>query len=307
VAAVPRWRGRLAAIPKPIAASCLAAGAAGTGAMTNALVRVATDLGQHPLEVVFFRNLFGFLAMLPVLAGFGILRIPYFRRGRLLAVSSICNLVSVSSLFSALALLPIAEVAALAFTKPLFATIGAALILRELVGPRRWGATIVGFVGVLIVIRPGVEVVHPAAGFVLLSAIAATGVSLSVKRLAAENPATTIVFWQSMLVTLMAFVPMLLVWRTPDIATLLVMAATGALGTTSWLLFTRAMALADASALQPFDFVKLPASALYGYLLFGQVPGPWVWVGASVIFGAAIYIAHREARAGRAVAVPRIE
>ena len=214
-------------------------------------------------------------------------------------ISSGGHLIAMLAYFLAAALMPLAELSALAFTKPLFATVGAALILHEVVRGRRWSAVAVGFLGVVIVLRPGAEAIAPQAGLVLLSALASAAVVLMVKRLTVRQATTTIVFYQSLFLTVLSLPPALLFWQTPPLESLLQVALIGALGTITWLCFTRAFALADASAVMPFEFLKLPFTAVLAYLLFSEVPSIWTWLGGAIIFAATVYIGHREARVAR--------
>jgi drug/metabolite transporter (DMT)-like permease len=264
--------------------------------MTCTIRIAAAEL--HPFEIAFFRNLFGLACLLPFLvrAGAGVLRTRAI--GRLL-VSSSGHLIAMLAYFLAAALMPLAELTALAFTKPLFATVGAALILHEVVRGRRWSAVAVGFLGVLLVLRPGAEAFSPDAGLVLLSALASAAVVLMVKQLTVRESTTTIVFYQSLFLTVLSLPPALLFWQTPSIGGILLVALIGALGTITWLCFTRAFALADASAVMPFEFLKLPFTAVLAYLLFSEVPSVWTWVGGAIIFAATAYIGHREAKVAR--------
>jgi drug/metabolite transporter (DMT)-like permease len=205
--------------------------------------------------------------------------------------------------FLAVAYLPLAELTALAFTKPLFATLGAALVLHEVVRGRRWGAIGIGFVGVLIVLRPGAVTFSPYAGLVLLSAVASAAVVLMVKQMTLRDGSTTIVLYQTLFLTALSLPPALWFWRTPSLESLVLVALIGALGTIAWLCFTRAFALADASAVMPYEFLKLPLTAALAYLMFAEVPSVWTWLGGAVIFGASVYIAHREARVARVARV----
>jgi drug/metabolite transporter (DMT)-like permease len=264
--------------------------------MTCTIRIAAAEL--HPFEIAFFRNLFGLAFLLPFLirAGVGVVRTH--APGRLL-ISSGGHLIAMLSYFLAAALMPLAELTALAFTKPLFATIGAALILHEVVRGRRWVAVAVGFVGVLVVLRPGAEAFAPEAGLVLLSALASAAVVLMVKRLTLRESTTTIVFYQSLFLTALSLPPALLFWQLPSLAGLLQVALIGALGTITWLCFTRAFALADASAVMPLEFLKLPITASLAYLLFAQVPSIWTWIGGGIIFASTFYIARREVQVAR--------
>jgi drug/metabolite transporter (DMT)-like permease len=267
-------------------------------AVQNGMIRVVSA-EVHSFEVVFFRNVFGLVAMLPFMGGFQLDLFRARRPGRLLMMS--CAFVaSMVCYFAAIAYLPLAEVVALAFSKPLFATVGAALVLHEVVRARRWTAVGLGLVGVLIVLRPGAQAISPFAGLVLLGALLAAATTLMIKHLTATERVPTIVWYQALFATLLSLPLCLLHWRSPDVAGWLLLIAIGGLGTLSWLTLTESVHLADASAVVPFEFLRLPFAALVAFLWFGEVPSVWTWLGGGLIFGATIYIAQREARLARA-------
>jgi drug/metabolite transporter (DMT)-like permease len=266
-------------------------------AVQNGLIRAASaDI--HTFEVVFFRNLFGLLAMLPLLSGIGVGMFRARAPGRLMLMS-VWHVLGMVCYFLAIAYLPLAEVTALAFSKPLFATIGAALVLHEIVRARRWSAVAIGFLGVLIVLRPGAQALSPYAALVLLSAVLGAATTLLIKRLTATEAISTIVWYQALFATVLALPLCLLHWRLPDAGGWLLLVAIGILGTLSWLTQTRAYFLIDASAVVPFEFLRLPFAALVAYLWFAEVPSVWTWLGGALIFGATVYITEREARLAR--------
>ena len=266
-------------------------------AIQNAMIRMVSA-EVHAFEVVFFRNLFGLFAILPFMGGLGLDLFRARRPGLLLLMS--CGFVaSMICYFAAIAWLPLAEVVALAFSKPLFATVGAALVLHEVVRARRWTAVGLGLIGVLIVLRPGAQAISPFAGLVLFGALLAAVVTLMIKRLTRTERVPTIVWYQALFAAVLSLPLCLLHWRTPDLAGWLLLAAIGGLGTLSWLTLTHSVYLADASAVVPFEFLRLPFAALVAFLWFGEVPSVWTWLGGGLIFGATIYIAEREARLAR--------
>jgi drug/metabolite transporter (DMT)-like permease len=261
-------------------------------ALQLSAIRIATAT-LHPFEIALFRNLMGFLVIVPFLGRVGLhtLRI---NRPWMLALSSVGMLVAMVLFFMAIAQIPLAEVMALSFTKPLFATLGAALLLGEAVRLRRWIAVLVGFAGVLIVVRPGAEAVSPYAVMILLSALVLAGCALMIKHLTRTDSATTIVFYQAVFMTVLALPLALLHWRTPTLIELPVLVLIGGLGTVSWLCVTRAFALVDTSVVMPLEFARLPLTALAAYLMFAEVPTLWTWLGGAVIFGSTAYITQRE-------------
>jgi drug/metabolite transporter (DMT)-like permease len=296
------WRLGLPALPPVVEAALLMVFGAICVAVQNGLIRVASA-EIHTFEVVFFRNLFGLAAMLPLLGGVGLGMFRARSPGRLLLMSA-WHVLGMICYFLAIVYLPLAEVTALAFSKPLFVTVGAALVLHEVVRARRWSAVALGFLGVLIVLQPGAQTISPYAALVLLGALLGAATSVMIKHLTATEGVSTIVWYQALFATVLALPLCILYWRTPDAAGWLLLLSIGGLGTLSWLTMTRAFFLVDASVVVPFEFLRLPFAALVAYLWFAEVPSIWTWLGGAVIFGATAYIAEREARVARVKPAP---
>ncbi|MEQ8967347.1 MAG: DMT family transporter [Azospirillaceae bacterium] len=281
-----------AGIPAPVQGALWMTGAAVAFSGMIGLLRLATD-ALHPFEVAFFRNAFGLLFMLPWLARTRFHGLATRRQG-LYFWRAATGLVAMLSWFYGLSLLPLGEAVALSFTTPLFVTLGAALFLGEIVRARRLTATAVGFAGALIIIRPGVEAVSPAALIILMSAVFAACSALMIKALSRTEGANAIVTYMVVYLTPLSLVPALFVWQWPDPATLAVLAGVGGFATLGHVMLTRAMKAADISVVLPFEYLRLPMVALIGFVAFGEVIDAWTWVGAVVITASAVYIAHRE-------------
>ena len=267
-------------------------------ASQNAMIRMASA-EIHTFEIVFFRNLFGLAVMLPLLARSGPSMLRVARPGRLLLMSA-CHLTGMVCYFLAIAYLPLADVIALSFSKPLFVTLGAALLLSEVVRARRWSAVLLGFIGVLVVLEPAASAISPYALVVLLGTVMGAATSLMIKHLTKRESVPTIVWYQALFATALSLPLCLPFWRMPDAAEWSLLVAIGALGTIAWLTATRALSLIDASAAAPFEFLRLPFAALIAYLLFAEIPDSSTWLGGAMIFATTFYIARREAKVGLA-------
>jgi S-adenosylmethionine uptake transporter len=202
--------------------------------------------------------------------------------------------------FLGVSMMPLAEAVTLGFSTPLFVTLGAALFLGEAVRARRWTAVAVGFLGVLIVMRPGAETMSWAALLVLLSCAFSAGAALQVRTLARTEPAGAMVTYMALLLTPMTLVPALFVWQWPSWEIMALMVVGGGFASLGQWGMTRAFALAEASQVMPVDYAKLPIAAFLGWLAFGHVMD-WIgWLGAAVIVGSALYVTHREAMLAKA-------
>jgi drug/metabolite transporter (DMT)-like permease len=263
-----------------------------------ALMVVAIRLASatlHTFEIAFFRNFFGLLAALPLLLrhGPGLLRttqLPrYFVRCLVGVVSMFCG-------FWAIGHLPLAQAVSLSYSTPIFVTIAAVIFLHEHVRARRWAAVVLGFIGVLVIVRPGSGDFTAGTLVAVTAAVLSGIVSIQIKQLSRVEPADRIVLFTTAIWVPMSLVPALLVWEWPQGITWLWVAAAGVLGTGGHMLWTRALKLGDVSALTPISFMQLPVVAIFGYLLFGESVDRWTAAGAAIIFSANAYIAHREAR-----------
>ena len=244
-------------------------------------------------EIAFFRNLFGLIALLPLILRWGD-PLPRTRHlGRYLARTTI-GLGAMLCGFWAVGHLPLAQAISLSYATPLFVTIGAAMWLGERVRIRRWMAVAAGFLGVIVILRPGTGFT-PGMIVALLGALFAGIVAIQIKQLSRFDSPDTVVFYTYLFWVPMSLVPALLQWVWPGPMAWVWLVATGVMGTFGQLLWTRAIALGEVSALQPISFVQLPVLVVFGWWLFGETIDAWTVMGAAIVLAANGYIAHREA------------
>ena len=263
-----------------------------------ALLNVFTLIpAQHlnPYVMSFLRYLFGAMFLVPVVMRLGLYRSLHTRRAPLHIARGAIHTAGMMLWFVALPLTTLAEITALGFTGPIFVTIGAALFLREDVRLRRWLAVIVGFIGAMIIIRPGFGSIHLGVICILISTPIFSASNLISKGLARTDSASTIVIWQNIVIIVCAAPFAIWFWQTPAWTDLLWFLAAGLCGTVGHICQQRGYQLADITLLQPIGFLSLIWNTLLGYFLFFQQPDIWTFVGAAVIFSSALYISHREA------------
>ena len=204
------------------------------------------------------------------------------------------------SWFTCLSMLPVADATAISFVTVLFITIGASIFLGEKMGIRRWTAIAVGFVGTLIIVRPGTEVFGPGAIVALGSTVFWAASMLCVKVLSRTDSSVTMVFYANVFFTIFSFIPALFVWSSPDQHALIMMAIIGVMATLGHLCMAQALKLTDATVVAPVDYTRLLWAAGIGYIAFSEFPDVWTWVGGTVIFLSTIYITYRESQRGKA-------
>ena len=263
-------------------------------------IRLASET-LHTFEIAFFRNFFGLVAALPLLLRHGpdLLKTTQLPR---YGIRCAIGVVSMMAGFWAIGHLPLAQAVALSYSTPIFVTIAAVIFLHEQVRARRWIAVGLGFVGVLIIVRPGSANFSAGTLVALVAAVLSGIVSIQIKQLSQVDPADRIVFLTTLIWVPMSLLPALTVWEWPQGIVWLWVVAAGAMGTAGHMLWTRALKLGDVSALTPISFTQLPLVALAGWLLFQEPVDRWTAIGATVIFAANAYIAHREAQLARRAA-----
>ncbi|TXH75115.1 MAG: DMT family transporter [Lysobacteraceae bacterium] len=261
------------------------------------VIRLASEQ-LHAFEIAFFRNLFGLVAALPLLYRHG----PGLLKTAQLPSYLLRCAIGVTSMFAgfwAIGHLPLAQAVSLSYSTPIFVTIAAVLFLGEQVRARRWAAVALGFVGVLIIVRPGTAEFSAGTLIALAAAVLSGVVSVMIKLLSRTEPADRIVFYTTMLWVPMSLLPALAVWEWPRGIVWIWVIAAGFLGTGGHMLWTRALKLGDVSALTPISFMQLPIVAFAGWWLFREPLDRWTALGAGVIFAANAYIAHRESQLAR--------
>ena len=269
-------------------------------ASSHGMVRqVSTDL--HAVEIVFFRNLFGSLVILPWFLRHGWLPLRTKKLWiHLLRVG--VSVVAIFSFYMALIEAPLAQVTALSFLGPIIGAFFATLFLGEVVRLRRWLAILFGFAGTIVVLRPGFGTIEFGAVLALVSAIG-WGVSMTiVKLLSRTESSVTITSYNVVLMTPLALFAALFVWVWPTWTQLAWLAVIGLLTTAASLGFTQAIKESEINVVMPIDFFRLVWIAIIGYVFYGEIPTIFTWIGGTMIFASATYIAYRESVLARTMA-----
>ena len=261
--------------------------------MTILVLQLSVDYSSF--EILFFRNLVSVCILLPpvIKVGFSTLRT---QRLPLHCLRAFLSYIGVLLLFYGIANIPLPDVTALSFTQPLFVVLLAALVLRESVNRACWTAVITGFIGLLVIVRPGFVVVELATALVLFSAFSYAVSNICVKRLMTTDTANQSVFYFNLLMLPIALVPAIFFWVTPTLADLLLLAGIGVNGTIAVYAYALSFTLADASAVMPFDFLRMPMAATAAFLLFSETGDLWTWVGSVIIFSSSYALARNSSK-----------
>lgn len=270
-------------------------------ASMSVAIKLAERGGAALPEILFWRQ-FGAVWLVAAVVGAG----PGFaslRTARFGAhvVRTVVGLGAMACTFTALLALPLAEATTLGFSMPIFATVLGALVLKEPTGWRRWAAVAAGFVGVLIVARPGGAAL-PLAGLIagLVAAALTATVSILLRQIGRTEAPLTTVFWFSLLSLVPLAIPYASAARAHPIATWAALAAVGLLGGVAQLAMTHSLRLGPVSAVVPMDYTALLWATLFGWLVFDRLPAEGTAIGAPVIVASGLYIVWREHRRRRA-------
>jgi len=265
--------------------------ASACGAVMGALIKyVGQRIGVF--EILFIRQTFVLLIVAPAI-------LLNFRSAfqtnifQFHVLRSIFATIAMTTGFTALVHMPLAEVTAISFVRTLFATLLAIIFFKELVGIRRWVVTIVGFLGVLIVVRPDSDNVNYYALLAICSAFFVACITIILKKLSRTDNPSTIIFYQSIFTLTFMFGPTIYFWILPTWVELVYIAVIGSLMSTIQWLLINAFKVGDIGAIAPIEYTRLIFSGVLGVIFFSEIPNSWTAVGASIIIGSAFYTVKR--------------
>ena len=273
-------------------------------AVMFALVKLASTRGVNIVETLFYRQCGSALCAVGlVAAGPGFRSLHSKRVGSHVGRMAL-GMVAMVLNFLAMIMLPLAEATAIGFSVPIFSTVLAAMLLGEPTGKWRWGAVACGFLGVVLIIQPGSgEVPVLGASVALSAALLTASVTIVIRQLGKTERASTTVFWfaASSLVPLAVMMIWFAKWHDP--ATWAILGGLALAGGLAQLTLTGALRLAPVALVMPMDYTSLIWALLLGAWIFGEMPTPWIWVGAPIIIASGLTIVWREHRLARRAAL----
>jgi drug/metabolite transporter (DMT)-like permease len=252
----------------------------------------------HAFVIVFFRNLFGTLVLVPMmLRNKGLMKIGRLKANLRRATS---GFIATTGTFYAVSHAPLATALSINYTAPLFATVAAVLFLGEKIHARRVAALIAGFAGMLIVVRPGALPLTPGVLAAMVSAVSTAFSIIAIRQLVASDDSRSVAAWTFILMTPPSLVLAVLYWTPPPLALWPLLFVIGCVAAVGQLAMNRAFALAEASAVLPYDFVRFGLVTVFGITIFNERLDAMTILGGIVIFGATVYLAVRERQVARA-------
>ena len=281
-----RTPGNFQAIGLMILSTAFAAG------MHATVKKVSVEI--HPFEIFFLRQFVGFLVLLPWFFTVGIWALKTERLG-LHITRGMMHTAGGLAWFFALSIAPLAKMTALNLSVALFVVLGAVLFMGEKSDPKRLVVLLFGFAGVLVIVRPGIDIISLGILLVLGSRIFTATGKLIAKALSRTEKSATVVAYTSATMAVLSLIPALMVWQTPNLEQLGWIGLLALFGTLGQLSMVQAYKLGDIGTVEPFSFLRLIWAGLFGFLFFAEVPGFWTMVGAVMIIGAVSYLARMEA------------
>jgi drug/metabolite transporter (DMT)-like permease len=248
-----------------------------------------------PIEILFFRSTVGFLFVLPMFIRNPMEPLRTKRLG-MHAVRGVIGTLGNICFFWTITHMLLADAMALQFSRPLFMIPLAMAFLGELAGFRRTAITLVGFAGIALYARPFTEGFDPGAFVGAAGALFGALIVICIKRLATTEPTRTIMFYYAISNAVFSLIPTIWLWVTPSGAELVMLVLIGFLGIAGQGLITHGWTLGDATALVPLDYSRIVYSAVLGYLVFGEMPGPWSFAGMAIIVASSLYLVLTERR-----------
>ncbi|MCF8475110.1 MAG: DMT family transporter [Emcibacter sp.] len=247
----------------------------------------------HPLVLVFFRTFFGMIFILPVLLK---IKLPAFSSGLypLYFLRGVFNITSVIGAFITLSYIPMADAVAFSYIAPIFATILAVFILKEKIGKHRIFAILIAFIGVIILIRPGFQVINVGIVTALGAAVCFAATLICVKILTRYESPTIVSLMAFIIGIPISFIAALFYWTWPTGDQWIYIIAIGLLSASAHISLAKALSKAELSAIMPLDFTRIIFAAILGISLFGDPFNIMTFIGGGIILASAAYTAYRE-------------
>ena len=265
----------------------------------DVVVKVVVQADFHPVQVLFVRGWVILAIMFAALPMFGGLRALVPGRPYALVVRGIIGFLAPFSFFTALKTVPLADATVVFFAAPLLMTGLSPLVLKERVGPYRWAAVIVGFLGVVIAVNPSSAGMNPMLFMVFLALIAYSALALMGRWLGDTETTFRLVFYFNLGILVVSSVFVAFVWKPISMEVFGALVAISLMALVGHVLLTKAFVLAPLSIVSPFEYSALLWAAILGYLVFGDVPPVTVWIGGAIIAASGMFVLYRESRLAR--------
>ena len=261
-------------------------------ATNYAIIRFLSE-DFHVFQLVFFRNLFGLLILMPFLWSFRH-QITMPKRPGIIILRGFLQASSSSLWFYGITVIPLVTATSLMLIEPIIGSILAIFFLGEQNNLKRWVSVFIGFIGALIIVRPGMMDLSIGVGFILTAAFLWSGFLLLGKIQSRDDSTVVVIAYSSALTALLSLMPALYYWVTPTLEQLILLLILGSVATFAYFCITSAYKAGDITIVSPFTFMRTIFAAVVGYYIFSEIVEVWVWIGAAIIVAAATFLARSE-------------
>ena len=251
------------------------------GALDGIIIRIlSSDL--HPILIVFYRSLFGLIIIIPIFLKERDVFISSYRYLHLFR--AFLKILALTSFFLAFKSVALSDVVSISFITPLLIILGSIMFLKETPTKKHIIFSFIGFIGILIILKPGFSSIPDALYWALIGAILSAGIQLILKKMSNKDKPNTLTVWNLLCTVPLAFIPALFFWTTLSLEMFILLTIQGLIGVLNMLFITKAMSMVDISYLAPYDFLRLPIISILAFMMFDEIPSASTLLGALIIF-----------------------
>ena len=251
------------------------------GALDGIIVRIlSSDI--HPFLIVFYRSIFGLIIIIPIFLKERDVFISSYRYLHLFR--AFLKILALTSFFLAFKSVSLSDVVSISFITPLLIILGSIMFLKETPTKKHIIFSFIGFIGILIILKPGFSSIPDALYWALIGAILSACIQLILKKMSNKDKPNTLTVWNLLCTVPLAFIPALFFWATPSFEIFILLTIQGLIGVLNMIFMTKAMSMVDISYLAPYDFLRLPIISIIAFMLFDEIPSASTLLGALIIF-----------------------
>lgn len=251
------------------------------GALDGIIVRIlSSDI--HPFLIVFYRSIFGLIIIIPIFLKERDVFISSYRYLHLFR--AFLKILALTSFFLAFKSVSLSDVVSISFITPLLIILGSIMFLKETPSKRHIIFSFIGFIGILIILKPGFSSIPDALYWALIGAILSACIQLILKKMSNKDKPNTLTVWNLLCTVPLAFIPALFFWTTLSLEMFILLTIQGLIGVLNMLFITKAMSMVDISYLAPYDFLRLPIISILAFMMFDEIPSASTLLGALIIF-----------------------
>ena len=251
------------------------------GALDGIIVRIlSSDI--HPFLIVFYRSIFGLIIIIPIFLKERDVFISSYRYLHLFR--AFLKILALTSFFLAFKSVSLSDVVSISFITPLLIILGSIMFLKETPTKKHIIFSFIGFIGILIILKPGFSSIPDALYWALIGAILSACIQLILKKMSNKDKPNTLTVWNLLCTVPLAFIPALFFWTTLSLEMFILLTIQGLIGVLNMLFITKAMSMVDISYLAPYDFLRLPIISILAFMMFDEIPSASTLLGALIIF-----------------------